>query len=81
MAKFKTGILSEEIRSMGGTTLKKGQEVKYIRKLTQKDKDGFRLTKYEWHYCDINGRGLIRTIERTIEGLPYIKEEFLGYKK
>ncbi len=81
MAKFKTGILSEDLRSMGGTTLKKGQRVKYMRKLTLKDKEGFLLSKYEWHYYDENGRNLIRTTERTIEGLPYIKEEFLRYKK
>lgn len=74
---WKEGIITRDLRSAGGGMHKKGSLVRYKRKKTIEDSDGFRLTKYEWHYLDENNYNLIRSIELTIEGEPYKKEEYL----
>lgn len=72
---WKEGIISEDLRSIsGGTGHKKGDTVRYRRKKTIPDRDGMRLTEYEWHYMDTNNYNLVRSWERIIEGLPKIRE-------
>ena len=77
MGKWKTGILTVDLTSMGGSGLKKGQNVRYNKIQTVPDVDGIRLTKYEYYYTDMNGKGLVRTTSLTIEGQPEIKEPFI----
>lgn len=72
MPRWKKGILSEDLRSYGGSVMKKGSEVKYIRMKAVTFND---VWEYEWHYQPINGGDYIRTHKRTIDGLPLIKEE------
>ena len=67
------GIISEDLVGLGYTH-KKGSLVRYKRKKTLPDPDGFLLTNYEWHYLDENNYNLIRHFKRMIEGLPNINE-------
>lgn len=71
------GVMSEDLRSLGGYTHKKGTVVRFKRIKTVPDADNTKLTEYEWHYMDQDNYHLIRSIERTIEGLPHIKEKYL----
>ena len=70
------GIISQDLVGFGFTH-KKGSLVRYKKKRAVRDSDGFRLTEYEWYYLDENNHNLIRTSERIIEGLPFIKEKYL----
>lgn len=70
------GIISKDLVGFGYTH-KKGSLVRYKRKKSVRDSDGFILTNYEWHYLDENNYNLIRHFERIIDDLPNIKEEFL----
>lgn len=73
---WKEGIISEDLKSLGGITHKKGSLVRYKRVKTIKDKDGFKLTDYEWHYIDENNYNLVRTNKLIIEGLEKIIEPY-----
>ena len=71
MSRWSKGIISETLKGIE-SIIPKGTEVKYIRIKTIPDKDGFRLTEYEWHY---QGNGTyIRTNRRIVEGLERIIE-------
>ena len=70
------GIISRDLISFGYTH-KKGSIVRYKRYKTQPYNDGFKLTQYEWHYLDQNNYNLVRTTERIIEGVEYIKEPYI----
>lgn len=74
---YNEGVISEDLTNGYGFTHKKGSIVRYKRKKSIRDKDGFRLTEYEWWYLDENNMNLIRTTKRLIEGLPIIKESDL----
>lgn len=74
---WQEGVITEDLKSVGGYTHKKGSIVRFKRHRTQPDKDGFKLTKYEWHYLDQNNYNLVRTYERIVEGFDYIKEPFI----
>ena len=76
---WKIGIISEDLYSAGGTIIKKGANVYYKRVKTLVDKDGFKLTEYEWHYTEIDKPSLIRTTELIIEGEEFFQEPY--YKK
>ena len=54
------GILTEELRSVGGTIHKKGSTVRY-KKYKEMDKNRYWTGEYEWHYIDTNNFNLIRT--------------------
>lgn len=74
------GILSISLTNGFGVTLEKGSIVRYRRFKSLRDKDGFKLTMYEWHYLNEDNQNLVRTSSRTIEGLPLIKEEYIFRK-
>ena len=71
---WKKGVITKELRAVGGGCIKKGSEVSYKRTKTLRDSDGFKLTEYEWHYMTTDA--YIRTIELIIEGVEYKKEEY-----
>lgn len=77
MAKWKKGKLTKDLHSVGGTTIKVGTEVYYIRLKTRPDADNFRLTEYEYHYHDRVGKDYCRSIEFIIEGFPYHIEPYI----
>lgn len=76
MARYKKGIISQDLRCVSGFTHKKGSTVYYQRIKTVPDRHGFKLTDYEWYYLDENQKNLVRTTKRIIEGLEFIQEPF-----
>ncbi len=74
---WKEGIITKDLKSVGGAGHKKGDTVRYRRFKTSPDTDGFRLTYYEWHYVDVNNYNLVRCTEVIIEGVDYYKEPML----
>ena len=71
---WKEGVKSEDLNGFGGVTYKKGDTVRYKRVKTLPNKDGYKMTDYEWHYLDENNYNLVRTTKRIIEGLEKIIE-------
>lgn len=65
MGKWKKGVLSEDLTSIGGETIKKGETVNYIRKKVHPDNEGFTYGDYEYHYKKVGG-GLIRSSKLII---------------
>lgn len=59
------GILKEDLVCGYGTKLSKGQEV-IVYKRSVYDKHNCRTGKWEYHYSDINGKGLIRSTKFLI---------------
>lgn len=59
------GVLSEDLRSMGGSELKKGSIVRY-KKHKEFDKDSVWTGRYQWYYIDENNSKLIRTTQFLI---------------
>lgn len=66
---WKEGVLSNELRSVGGTVLKKGQTVRYRKFKTINE---VVLCPHEFHYTDTDNMNLIRCTKLYIEGLPVI---------
>jgi len=71
---WKIGLISKDLTSAFGTTIKKGTEVHYRRQKSLSDDFGYKLTDYEWHYKTENQ--FIRSSELIIEGLEYIQEPY-----
>ena len=57
---WKEGVMVEDLISVGGTKLKKGQIVRYKRHKTF-DERGRWTNEYEWHYLDQSNYNLIRS--------------------
>ena len=66
---WKEGILSQDIRSWGGTVHRKGDLIRYKRKKAYGE-DGYWTGKFEWHYLNTDNYELIRLSESEffIEG-------------
>jgi len=64
---WKEGVLTKELQSLGGTTLKKGQIVRYKR-YKEFNENGFWTHKYEWHYIDQSNYNLIRSNKLLVKG-------------
>ena len=76
------GIITQDLMTVGGSSgHRAGDIVRYKRIKTIPDRDGFKLTDYEWHYVDQNNFNLVRTTEIIIVGVPYFKEPYLNTKK
>lgn len=75
MSRWKKGVISQTLKSHGGSIIPKGTPVEYKRIQTQPDADGRRYTLYEWHYKGNNT--YIRSMKRTIEGLEVITEPYI----
>lgn len=80
---YKEGIITKDLISVAGTGFKKGDTVRYKKMKVHKDKDGFLLYEYEFHYLDLDNKNLVRSPELFIEGEPSInfREEFKKNKK
>lgn len=59
------GVLTQDLRCGYGTKLSKGQEV-IAYKRSVYDSRGCRTGKWEYHYSDSNGKGLIRSTKFLI---------------
>lgn len=70
---WKEGILSEDLRSIGGTMHKKGSTVRYRRFRELDTETGFYTDNYEWHYLDTENYNLIRSHELLIEPNTQVK--------
>lgn len=57
---WKEGILTEDMRSMGGSVHRKGSIVRYKKKKDY-DCEGFWTGRYEYHYLDTDNYNLIRS--------------------
>lgn len=53
------GIMKEDLRSVGGTTHKKGSIVRY-RKIKVLDENNCYTSEYEYHYVDQSNYNLVR---------------------
>lgn len=73
---WKEGIITKDLKSVGGPGHKEGDIVRYRRFKTYPDADGFKLTDYEWHYVDTNNYNLVRCTELIIENVEYHKEPY-----
>lgn len=63
---WKEGIMKEELRSVGGSTIhKKGDTVRYKKVRTVGDDRQY--WDYEYHYLDLNNFNLIRSNRLHIE--------------
>ena len=51
---WKQGILTKDLRNVGGSGHRKGDTVRYRRYKVYADKDGFKYSDHEWHYLDTN---------------------------
>lgn len=80
MKGYKKGIISEDLNSVGGSGHKKGDVVYYKRYKTRPDRDGFKLTDYEWHYLNENKTNLVRSSRLMIEGIEKFQEPYLPIK-
>ncbi len=63
---WKEGILTEDLRSVGGTTHKKGAKVRYKKHRTY-DEDNFWTGGYEYHYLDQDNYNLVRSGDLLIQ--------------
>lgn len=64
---WKEGVLKEDLKSVGGTILKKGSIVRYRRFKVYETETGYWTGEYEWHYLDQNNFNLIRESDLLIE--------------
>lgn len=71
---WKEGKLSKDLFTAFGTSLKKGQTVRYKKFKSVPDKDGFRFSEYEYHYVDTDNQNLIRCTRLIIDGETYIDQ-------
>ena len=58
---WKEGVLSEDLKSVGGTMHKKGSIVRYKRhKAFDSENNYMWMGEYEWHYLDQSNYNLVR---------------------
>jgi hypothetical protein len=67
MKGWKEGALTEDLRSLGGTTHKKGSIVRCQRRRTVDTPDGRWDGTYEWYYLDQTNYNLVRSNKFLIE--------------
>ena len=69
---WKIGVITKGIKPVAGEAIEKGSEVYYKRARSIRDREGFLLSRYEWHY--MTDKTYVRTTELIIEGQPYKDE-------
>ena len=74
---WKEGVLTRDLRSVGGSGHRKGSTVRYRRYKVYADKDGFKHSDHEWHYIDTDNLCLVRTTQLLIEGQYFIDERLI----
>ena len=78
---WKEGILSEDLRSVGGTMHKKGSIVRYKR-FKEFDTETNRWTSnYEWHYIEQSNYNLVRGNDKLLIETDEKEDIFLQMKK
>lgn len=63
---WKEGVITQDLRSMGGFTHRKGSTVRYKRH-KEYDSDGYWTGEYQWYYVDTDNYNLIRTSELLVD--------------
>lgn len=74
---WKEGIITKNLKSVGGSGHRKGDIVRYRRYKVYADKDGFKHSDHEWHYIDTNNYNLVRTTQLLIEGEEFVDERII----
>jgi len=62
---WKEGVITQDLRSMGGFTHRKGSTVRYKRH-KEYDSDSYWTGEYQWYYVDTENNNLIRTSELLV---------------